>query len=219
MEIDFWQARWEQNQIGFHNLDVLDHLSRFWQSVAQGQNDLNVLVPMCGKSLDMLWLSKQQCHVTGVEVSPIAVKDFFNENQLNAEVSELDHFKLWHHHPLKLLCGDFFQLQPQHLDGIDVVYDRASLIALPPEMRKDYAQHLTQLLPRGARIFLVTLDYPQLEMQGPPFAVSTSEVEDLYATNFKIECLDSQAILDNEPSFKKRGLTHLQESVFYLEKY
>lgn len=218
MDLEFWQARWEKNQIGFHNLDVLDHLSRYWQQVAQGRQNLNVFVPLCGKSLDMLWLSEQQCHVTGVEVSPIAVQDFFTENQLNAEVQMLDHFKLWHHHQIKLLCGDFFKLETAHIQALDVVYDRAALIALPPPMRVNYAAHLNRLMPVGAQMFLVTLDYPQAQMDGPPFAVSAAEVDSLYAENFSINCLNSLAILDNEPRFKAQGLSSLIEHVFLLEK-
>jgi len=219
MDIEFWQQRWQQNQIGFHNLDVLDHLSQHWQLLAKGRQDLNVLVPLCGKSLDMLWLAQQQCHVTGVEVSPIAVQDFFNENQLNAQVQSLDHFKLWHHHPIKLLCGDFFKLNSEHLNGVDVVYDRAALIAMPPAMRPAYAQHLSQLMPSGAQMFLVTLDYKQEDMAGPPFAVSIDEVKQLYDKLFHITVLGSQDRLDNEPRFKAKGLSQLLENVFLLEKY
>jgi thiopurine S-methyltransferase len=96
------------------------------------------------------------------------------------------------------------------------VYDRASLIALPPDVRERYADHLLSILPRAAQMLLITLNYPQQEMTGPPFAVSANEVEALYHERFTIRPLSQMDVLAQEPRFQERGLSRLQESVFLL---
>ena len=116
----------------------------------------------------------------GVELSPIAVQDFFRENGQTPSHEQSGKFDCCEAEGIRILCGDFFNLTKDDLAEVSAVYDRASLIALPPEMRERYARHLVSILPLAAQILLVTVDYPQAEMSGPPFAVSVSEVEALY---------------------------------------
>jgi thiopurine S-methyltransferase len=99
---------------------------------------------------------------------------------------------------------------------VSAVYDRASLVALPPEMRERYASHLASILPHGTRVLLVTFDYPQAEMQGPPFAVSVQEVEALYGKYADIRLLAQEDALEQNPRFKQRGMSRLQENIFLL---
>jgi thiopurine S-methyltransferase len=99
---------------------------------------------------------------------------------------------------------------------VRAVYDRASLVALPPEMRERYARHLVEILPSGAQVLLVTFDYPQEEMPGPPFAVSVEEVRALYGSQAEVRLLMQADILDREPRFKARGVTRMQENIFLL---
>jgi thiopurine S-methyltransferase len=117
---------------------------------------------------------------------------------------------------IRILCGDFFDLTREELLNANAVYDRASLVALPPDMRERYARHLVDILPRGTKILLVTFDYSQIEMQGPPFAVSVSEVEVLYGKYADVELLTQEDALPQNPRFKQRGVSWMEESIFLL---
>lgn len=215
MDQAFWHARWEANEIGFHQADINPHLQAYWPAIAVAPEG-RIFVPLCGKSRDMLWLAGEGQRVLGVEISPIAVQTFFTENRLSPVSTLKPPFTEHRSDEITLLQGDYFALTPAQLDGISAVYDRASLIALPPAMRARYAQHMAALLQRGVPILLVTLDYPQQEMDGPPFAVSTDEVDKLFSADFEITSLGGLDILAENPRFQARGLTRLDERVYRL---
>lgn len=215
MDLPFWHQRWEANQIGFHGETFHVYLPSCWPrlNLAGGES---VFVPLCGKSLDMLWLLQQGHRVLGVEISPVAVRAFFAENELTlTEQRAQDGFSISVCDEVGLWQGDFFALRPEHLETIGAVYDRASLVALPPEMRQRYARHLETLLPSGIPVLLVTLDYPSDEMKGPPFSVTESEVRGLFA-HFDLEILETREILAEEPHFQARGLSRLTETAYRL---
>jgi thiopurine S-methyltransferase len=215
MEIPFWHERWKQNEIGFHQADYNSHLQEFWPSLGL-KADSHVLVPLCGKSRDMLWLRAQGHSVLGVEVSPIAVRDFFKENRLAPRVTRREPFEAWVADGLTILCGDFFTLTPEWLAGIHAVFDRASLIALPPDMRARYAAHMAGILPPNAKVLLVTMEYDAQSMQGPPFSVEENEVRALYEKHFEVTSLLRKDILADSPRFRERGLNALHEHVYRL---
>lgn len=217
MESAFWLERWQRNEIGFHQESVNTYLQAFWSrlGVLPGST---VFVPLCGKSRDMLWLAAQGYRVLGVEISPIAVEAFFTENGLVPERSVTGAFAQWRRDELTLLCGDFFALTPDLLQGVAAVYDRASLIALPPPLRERYAQHLASLLAPGTKLLLITLEYPQHQMQGPPFCVLEDEVRALYEGAFEVTSVQRENVLDRNPRFRERGLTDLQERVYIVNR-
>lgn len=215
MEPSFWHARWEANEIGFHQPDINPHLQRYWPQL-RVPRDGCVFVPLCGKSGDMLWLAAEGHRVTGVELSPLAVQAFFAENGLRPQVRAQGRFTAHQAAEITLLEGDFFDLRPEDVGRPAAVYDRASLIALPPEMRRRYARHMVSLLAPGTAVLLIALDYPQAEMDGPPFAVSPAEVEDLYAADFSIAAFAGQDILAESPGLRARGLTRLTERAYHL---
>lgn len=179
MSPEFWLQRWQENRIGFHQAQINMHLETYWPElgIAAGST---VFVPLCGKSLDLLWLASQDYRVLGVELSPLAVQAFFAENDLRPEIEQGRRFTHYRCGEIEILCGNFFDLQAADLAGVGGVYDRASLIALPPDMREHYAAHLGHILPDAVPVLLITLDYPQEERQGPPFAVDEQEVRRLY---------------------------------------
>jgi thiopurine S-methyltransferase len=217
MEHKFWHERWEQNQIGFHQPEANGHLRAFWPRFEFQKNALT-FVPLCGKSLDMLWLRSQDMRVLGVELSEIAVSAFFTENGLRPETSQKGPFKIFKADGVEILCGDFFQLTAEHLSAVSSVYDRASLVALPPDMRGRYAEKLTEALPADVTMALLTFEYEQSAMAGPPFSVSEEEVASLYAGKFKLEKLHETVVPDAEMDpFKKRGLALLREKVYKLK--
>lgn len=217
MEPSFWHARWQANEIGFHQDGINTHLQRYWPTLDVPAGGL-VFVPLCGKSRDLLWLASRGHRVLGVEISPIAAAAIFAENALHVEPVEQDRFILRRTGEITLLQGNYFDVRAPDLPEVTAVYDRASLIALPPALRARYAAHMAALLPGGVPVLLVTLDYPQREMDGPPFAVAASEVERLFAANFHIEPLEALDILAENPRFRARGLSALQEQVYRLTR-
>ena len=229
MTPEFWHQRWQRGEIGWHSETINRHLAEYWPALGVPAGE-RVLVPLCGKSLDMLWLAARGHRVLGVELSPIAVAAFFAENGLRPQVTDLAPapFERWAVDELELLAGDFSALSPAILRGadgagIDAVYDRASLIALPPALRPAYASHLASLLratgggstPKVS--LLITLDYEQARMPGPPFAVSEAEVRALFEADFRIDVAADVDVLEEHPGFRARGLDQLREHVYRLE--
>jgi thiopurine S-methyltransferase len=215
MQAEFWLERWEQNQIGFHQDAINDHLQAFWEQLPVPAGS-RIFVPLCGKSRDMLWLRSQGFEIMGIEISPIAVRDFFRENQLEPRIAPQGKFERWEADGLAILLGDFFDLNAEDVAGCAGVFDRASLIALPPSMRARYAEHFTAILPPAVQTLLVTMEYPQTEMNGPPFAVEEVEVRKFYAQNYTVERLFAADILAENPGFRQRGVTRLEEKVYRL---
>ncbi len=217
MDIAFWQQRWQENQIGFHLPEVNPHLSEYWTALNIPSGS-NVLVPLCGKSLDMVWLASQGMQVVGVECSSQAIQQFMAEQGLTPVVSDQGVFTQYQADALHLLQGDFFKLTAEQLVDTHAVYDRASLVALPEDMRRSYVQLLTSTLPASADILLVTLDYDQSSMTGPPFAVSDSEVRQLYGDAFTVQLLHEADIIDEQPRFHERGLGWMIERVYHISR-
>jgi thiopurine S-methyltransferase len=229
MTPEFWHQRWERGEIGWHSESINRHLTEFWPGLGVDSAE-RVLVPLCGKSLDLLWLAARGHSVLGIELSPVAVADFFSENALEAKLTDLAPLPFMRSavDELTLLAGDFFDLTPDLLRGADsgrvgAVYDRAALIALPPELRARYARHLAALLRESAgevkppRSLLITLEYDQSRMSGPPFAVTEAEVRALFEQDFVIESIATFDALAENPRFGQRGLDRLVEHVYRLE--
>ncbi|QXL85201.1 thiopurine S-methyltransferase [Comamonas sp. NLF-1-9] len=217
MDHAFWLQRWREGRIGFHQQRVLPLLQKHWPSLDLAQGS-KVFVPLAGKSLDMLWLAEQGLRVLGVELSELAVKQFFAEHGLTPQVR---HTPYGIHHvagAIELICGDAFALDAQALADCSGLYDRAALVALPPELRARYVDELMARLPSGCRGLLVTLDYPQDEMQGPPFSVPEAEVEQRYAPRWELRRLEQRDLLADEPGFAARGLSAMATSVYRLQK-
>lgn len=217
MKTEFWQERWKEGQIGFHQEEINAYLLEHWPKFDVSE-ECRVFVPLCGKSKDMIWLQGRGHDVFGVELSPLAVDAFFDENNLAYEKQPSDEFLKYTTPGITLWCGDFFKLDASELNGIEAVYDRASLIALPPAMREQYAQKLTEILQRGVSVLLVTMEYPQQQMDGPPFSVSEDEVRRLYGDHFQIDVVGEYDVLANNERFRQRGLSQLMEKSYALKR-
>jgi len=215
MHIEFWHQRWQQNQIGFHQQEINIYLQRHWPNLMVPPMG-RVFVPLCGKSNDMLWLLSMGYRIVGVELSPLAVESFFSENGLEPMIYRRGNFSIYEVDGLQIFCGDFFSLRPNLIGEIDAVYDRASLVALPPEMRIEYAMNLSSLLSPSVKILLIAFDYPQQEMQGPPFSVQDHEIEQLFNHWCDVKLLSHENILEQQTHFKERGLTRMTEQAYSL---
>ena len=214
MQPEFWHKKWESNQIGFHQPEVNPYLQRHWPDLAIPAQ-ARVLVPLCGKSLDLLWLAGRGHQVLGVELSEKAVEDFFLEQQLQPQVIEQGDFKVYRAGAIELWSGDFFSLTAADVAGCTALYDRAAVIALPPVMRERYAAHLQGLL-STCRGLLVTLDYDQSQMPGPPFSVDDAEVQRLLGRVWRVEMLEEQDVLGDSWKFVQAGVTRLEERVYRI---
>jgi thiopurine S-methyltransferase len=216
MNPDFWLTRWSRHEIGFHQSRVNEYLTRFWPALGVERQSV-VFVPLCGKTLDMRWLQEHEGHpVLGNEIARSACTEFFDEWGVQPTASKQGSFEAFEARGVKILCGDFFALRPEDVANVAAVFDRAALIALPPEMRVAYAAKLQTILPR-APILLVAPDYAQHEMSGPPFAVGEAEIRTLFARR-TVECI-AEVDVTNAPEnarFRQRGVTHLGERVFII---
>ncbi|PMG20951.1 thiopurine S-methyltransferase [Vibrio splendidus] len=210
---EFWHNKWAANQIGFHLEDVNPLLIEFWKKT-EPSYEKNVFVPLCGKSEDLIWLATKHSDVQGVELSQIAVRAFFSEHLYTPTVTQINgQHELYQFDELNVYTGDYFSapIQP-----VDIIYDRASLVALPAEMRVQYIERLKQLLKPGGKILLVTLDYDQSEMAGPPFSVPKLEIDKLFA-GYKITLLNQDIADDEHPKIAKKGLSRFSEEVYLIE--
>ncbi len=217
MKAEFWHDCWEQGRLGFHQSDFNRHMIEFMPGLGLLPG-AHLLVPLCGKSLDMLWLLKQGYAVTGIELSQKAVEDFFTENRLDYEREDRDGSVVYRFDRLEIVCADLFETGLKVCDPIDAVYDRAALPALPADMRRAYARLMLDQLPLNTVILMQAMEYDQHEMDGPPFSVSPAEIEDLYGICCTIEPLLSEACLDERPNFRERGLTRLTDHVYAIRK-
>ena len=217
MDPDFWLQRWQENKIGFHLGEVNPLLVTHFPQL-QIPPPARVFVPMCGKSVDMVWLRAQGYEVEAVEISPVAIEAFFREQRLPAESQIVGGLTRWQADGLGIWCADFFALTSAHIGEIDVSYDRAALIAMPKQRRPAYARKLLEIT-AGAPQLLITLDYPQAQMAGPPFAVPQDEVARLYGSTYpgRTAPHESVDILPTEGRFAERGLTALYENVYLLQ--
>jgi len=214
MEPAFWHRKWADNQIGFHQAEASPYLQRYWPALGLAAGS-RVLVPLCGKSLDLAWLAGQGHRVLGVELSRRAVEDFFLEHGLAAQVSQQGAFEVWRSGDVELWCGDIFALQAEDVADCTGLYDRAALIALPAPMRERYCALLSTVMPVGGKGMLVALDYDQALLAGPPFSVGDAEVRQGFA-GWRIEALEANELIEESPKFQQAGMASLLERVYRL---
>lgn len=217
MEADFWLGRWREGQIGWHQPDVHPALEREWPGLGVDPT-ARVFVPLCGRSLDMSWLAGRGHRVLGVELSPIAVAGFFGHERLVAGQSRAGAMISHAAGPYEILQGDFFDLTREIAGPIGGWYDRAALVALPPELRIRYADRLADLLAPETRGLLVSAEYAQEKMAGPPFAVLADEVHALFDRHFEVQLLERRDVIASSPRFAERGLDSFHETVFRLAR-
>ncbi|GGB89223.1 hypothetical protein GCM10011352_14010 [Marinobacterium zhoushanense] len=186
-----WLQMWRDDRIeDFHQKAVNPLLVQYWHSQNPKKHS-RILVPLCGKSLDMLWLAEQGHSVVGIELSPIAVKAFFSENHLKVKKTRKGNFTCWKSGPIVILCGDFFSLQKHHLGRIDRVLDRAAMTALPEGVRGQYVEQLRTLIDDDVGIFLLTVE-DVAKNSGLQLNHIDNELAELYREYFEVELTYAQ---------------------------
>ena len=200
-----WIERWEKGHIGWHESGGNAPLKKHWR--ASGKH---VLVPFCGKSRDLLWLAEQGNEVSGVELSELAARAFFDENDLKYTVNTgtLKAFCATERR-ITVYCGDYFALQA---GPFDAHFDRGALIALPEDRRPAYVAHTNSLLSESAAQFVITLEYDQSVADGPPFSVRADEVRRYWP---KLRRIAEKDDIENcPPKFRETELREMVEVVW-----
>ncbi len=193
MQPDFWHAKWEKSEIGFHLPDANPLLVRHFPTLNLKQG-ARIFLPLCGKTLDIAWLLAQGYRVAGAELSAIAIEDLFNRLNLTPTITKLDEITHYSAPNIDVFVGDIFKVTPAMLGNVDAVYDRAALVALPEDMRKQYTTHLITLTNRAPQL-LICFEYDQALHAGPPFSISADEVKQHYQTSYDLTLLGSTAVI------------------------
>lgn len=211
-----WMQRWKDGETFWHKEVINDKLVKFIDCLKLQAGE-TVFVPLCGKSCDMIYLLKEGYKVVAVELSSLAIEAFFYENAIAYTVQKAKKFSVYNANNIRIFCGDYFDIDASHLDKVSAVYDRASFIALPADLRVKYSQHLHAVIPSACQVLLLTLNYPQSQMSGPPFAVNEAEVNLLFK---EFECQQLQCFndIENEPKFQKLQIDFVEKAVYCLHK-
>tara|TARA_B100000686_G_scaffold181900_1_gene188913 strand:- start:105 stop:749 length:645 start_codon:yes stop_codon:yes gene_type:complete len=213
--MNLWESRWQEDRIGFHLKDVNPYLMRFSDQLLYKNPD-RVFVPLCGKTLDLCWLTTKTKKVVGVELVSKAVQDFFAENSIEYLLQQDKTLQKFSSKSIDIYLGDFFDLNPERTSSFKAIYDRASVVAIGEPERRKYVDHLISFLDPAGRILLITLEYNQNQIEGPPYSVSAEEIESLFAPLGSLKLLETCDILDDR--FRNKGLTYLLEHVFLIVK-
>lgn len=216
MDPEFWLGRWREGRTNFHQNQVMPLLRKHWPALKLPPGS-RVLVPLCGKSLDMPWLASQGYKVLGVEISALGVEQFFDEHGLTPQTHDSDQGRHYVAGDIEIICGDIFKLNETTLSSCSGVYDRAALIALPAHMRQPYVDHVYNRLPDGCTGLLISLDYPQEQMDGPPFSVDDDEIQTLFAARTGALEIERRDILQEEDKFLRNGVQRLDTVVYRLQ--
>jgi len=208
-----WQARWNEGRIGFHLPDVNATLRAHIDALVTKPS--RVLVPLAGKTHDMSFLSESGHTAVGVEVVELAARAYFEERELTPEERTEPHLVL-SAGGVELHVADMLKVPAAELGVVDAIWDRAAMVALPPDDRERYAARMRELLPAGGRLLLVSFGYDQSKIEGPPFSVPDDEVERHYAGAGTLTRLE-HSIGDGPGKFAEAGI-ELSESVWLLER-
>lgn len=189
----FWHDKWAKKQIAFHQPEVEELLSRHLSALGLKPRD-RVLVPLCGKSLDMAWLLEQGFQVVGVELSEQAVQEFFAERQLIAKITELGELKLYQNDNIEIYVGDVFALKQEMLGSVQAIYDRAALVALSDDIRQRYCRHLFEIS-KQAQQLVICYQYDTDVMQGPPFSIDQQGLSACYEGSYQLNLLEQGELI------------------------
>lgn len=211
MDASFWNQKWENDDIPFHEKDTNSLLVKYFKELSLAKGG-RIFVPLCGKTLDIAWLLSMGCHVAGAELCEIAIKQLFCELGLEPKISAIGELKHYSAENIDIFVGDIFKLSRAILGSVDGVYDRAALVALPAEMRKQYTSHMTDLTDNAPQL-LISFEYDQSVMDGPPFSISNEELNQHYSDRYDLSLLE-----DREVPGGLKGKCEAREKLWLLQK-
>ncbi|WP_269520587.1 thiopurine S-methyltransferase [Alteromonas sp. BMJM2] len=204
MEHSFWHSKWHNNEIGFHeptgNALLVKYSDVLLGSDSNEASQKRIFVPLCGKTRDIAWLLSKGCQVVGAELSEVAITQLFDDLDITPTVKSSSKGKVYSAPNLTIFVGDIFALRRDDIGEVKGVYDRAALVALPDELRRKYANHLIEITHNAPQL-VITFDYDQSKLPGPPFCVDEKRVIDMYAGHYEISLLERS---DVEGGLKKK---------------
>lgn len=189
MEPDFWLKKWDKNEIAFHGSEANPLLVKYFKDLALPKGS-RIFIPLCGKTLDIHWLLGHGYRVAGAELSELAIQQLFSDLGVTPQIATVGKLKYYSADGIDIFAGDIFELTAQLLGVVDGLYDRAALVALPEDMRVRYAAHLTKITEKAPQL-LITYEYDETLISGPPFSISIEEVKRHYAADYNLSLLVS----------------------------
>ena len=192
MQKEFWLNCWRNNDIGFHEDKANVLLTENFNFIKLNRNS-RILIPLCGKSNDIHWFLNQGMSVVGIELSQIAIDELFIDLNIRPTIKNYDHFQHYSAKNIDIFVGDIFDITKEIIGKIDAIYDRAALVALPHDLRTSYSKHLITLS-NSAKQLLITFDYNQSQMNGPPFSINEKEISRLYKNTYIFKILQEKDV-------------------------
>ena len=215
MEHADWLERWRERRTPFHMDRINPWLVRFAQRLDLGAQR-RVLVPLCGKSLDLQYLARQGGSITGVDLAEEALRQFLEGQQREAVCQVRGDAIFLLAEPFTLVAADILTLTPEQIGRFDAIWDRAALVALPQASHAPYIRTLMSVLQPGGRILMVGMEYDTALMDGPPFSVSAQEIRELLGEVGQVELLARQEVDPDEPIRLHHDLPWVKESVYLI---
>ncbi len=213
MDKNFWLERWKNNEIAFHLHDANPLIVKYFKELWLEKGD-RVFVPLCGKTLDIGWLLYQGYRVVGAELAESAIVQLFADLKVTPQISQKGKHKHYAAENIDIYVGDIFELSADQLGVVgvvDAVYDRAALVALPEEMRHVYVEHLMDITDQAPQL-LITYEYDQSKIPGPPFSISGDELaQHCHKNNYHRELIESVNVPEGLKGFPAK------ENVWVLE--
>lgn len=213
MQTEFWVNSWEREgtYTSFHRSDIHPYVIQYApKEYLEGKR---VFVPLCGKTNDILWFARYADEVVGVELVEKPIVQFFTQNDLPYRKFNDGRYVSGN---ITLMNRNLFELTVEEVGRLDLVYDRASLIAFPTDMRQQYIAKLHELMPLGSQQLLNTLEYYPL-LPEPPFSVTLEDVRRYYGAHFDINHVEKPLRPDHR-MISKFGLEYLIEHAFILTR-
>jgi thiopurine S-methyltransferase len=211
MEKSFWLQKWAKNDIAFHEREANPVLVKYFSKLSLTKGS-RIFIPLCGKTLDIGWLLSKGYRVAGAELSEMAIEQLFTELAIKPKITKLGEINYYSASNIDIFVGNIFDMSRKMLGPVDAIYDRAALVALPEKMRDQYTKHLTELTNNAPQL-LLSFDYDQNLMEGPPFSVSNEEINRHYKDCYNLTPLAS---IDIPGGLK--GKVPAKENVWLLKK-
>jgi len=219
MENEFWIQAWKEGQTRFHLSEINPNLLNYVdQNPKLTQEKMNIFVPLCGKTLDLIFLRDLGHNVYGIELSQLAVEEFFKQNDISYKIKDVGDLKAYCSKGITIYLGDFFKLTKDLLSNIGLIYDRAAIVALPESMRKIYFEKLTQLLEKETKILMISFERVPQTDHGPPHSIPRQEIVNYCEGNFLYKVLNESKEKINSSKLQEVGITHMTRIIFELTK-
>ena len=212
MEASYWHQKWEQKDIGFHESEANPLLIKHFAELNLPEGS-RIFLPLCGKTRDAAWLLASGYQVAGAELSELAINELFKELGLEPEISKVGQLIHYQSENIDIVAGDIFAVSAEYLGPISAIYDRAALVALPANLRKHYTSHLMNITGAVPQL-LITYEYDQSLMDGPPFSVSADELKRHYGASYQLKSAESRRVNGG-----LKGKVAATETAWLLQKF